>query len=299
MNVAVKKDYRTALYANNLTKPAIISAVLHISVFLLATIGIPYISKDFETHDIIIPVELFDPSEVIETTNPDKPEQSEEEDIAPPPQRKPVYNNSDTIPDLIEPEQPEIEEIIPEEPPKEVVPDPSIIKKPPKPKTKPKPPKTPEPAQEKPKEEEKPERDITSLLKDLTPDETEKIDSPPDKEVAEGRTSQVADFSKQMTGYELSQLHAGVSPCWVVDIGSAQSRAHIVPLRVFVNPDLTVRKVEIIEKVKYATDNNYKIYAESAKRALLNPKCNKLRIPSEKYDFYKVFNYTFDPSNML
>ncbi len=302
MNAAVKKDYRTALYTPNITKPAVISAFLHVTVFVLATVGIPYLSKDIVTEDMVIPVELFDPSEIIETTNSDEPQKSEEEDIAPPPERKPVYNNSETVPDLAVPQEPDIpepEEIIPEETPKVEPPDPTEIKKPPKPKSKPKPPQKPKVAEEKPKEEEKPEKDITSLLKDLMPDEQEKTDSNSEQGEGQGQSSQIADYSQQMTGYELSQLNAGVSPCWFVDIGSAQSRAHIVPLKVFVNPDLTVRKVEIIEKARYASDSHYKIYAESARRALLHPNCNKLRIPLEKYEYYKVFKYTFDPSNML
>ncbi len=298
MNAAVKKDYRTALYEPNITLPAIISAALHIGVFLLAVYGVPYMAKDTELQDVIIPVELFDPSEVIETTKFDEPEKSKEEDIAPPPERKPVYNNSDSVPDLIEPEEPEIEEAIPEPPPKITPPDPSIIKKPPKPKAKPKPPARPKPMQEKPKEDKKPDRDITSLLKSLTPDESEENNSQ-NPDLGQGNTSQKGDISKQMTSNDLAALVRGVQPCWNVNAGGRNAEDLEVKLRVKVGRDRKVRDVTIIDNMRYLTDSHFKSAADAARWALLSPKCSTLNLPPEKYDSWKSFIFVFDPSQML
>ena len=295
---AVNKDYRTALYAPNVTKPAIISAVLHIAVFVLATVGIPYLSKDMEPVDMVVPVELFDPSEIIETNAPDEPQKSEEEDLAPPPMRKPVYNNTESMPDLATPEEPELEEIIPEEPPKEVAPDPSIIKTPPKPKSKPKPPKRPEPVQEKPKETEKPERDMTSLLKSLTPDEPEET---PNKQndVGQGKTSQTGNESQQMTSSDLVALVRGVQPCWNVNAGGRYAENLIVKLRVQVNRNRTVRDVAVLDQMRYIADSHFKSAADAARWALLNPQCSTLNLPEDKYETWKSFIFVFDPSQML
>ncbi len=299
MNAAVNKDYRTALYEPNITVPAIISGLLHIGVFLLAIYGVPYISKDLELQDVIIPVELFDPSEIIETNKIDEPEKSEEEDIAPPPERKPVYNNSDSVPDLIEPQEPEIEENVPEPAPKVAPPDPTIIKKPPKPKAKPKPPKRPEPVQEKPKEEDKkPDRDITSLLKSLTPDEPEE-NSSKNPDMGQGKTSQNGDVSKQMTSSDLAALVRGVQPCWNVNAGGRNAEDLVVRLRVLVNRDRSVRDVIVMDQMRYISDSHFKSAADAAKWALLNPRCSTLNLPPEKYDSWKSFIFVFDPSQML
>lgn len=301
MNAAVKKDYRTALYTPNITKPAVISAFLHVAVFVLATVGIPYLSKDIVTEDMVIPVELFDPSEIIETTNPDEPQKSEEEDIAPPPERKPVYNNSETVPDLAVPQEPDIpepEEIIPEETPKLEPPDPTEIKKPPKPKSKPKPPPKPKVAEEKPKEEEKPEKDITSLLKSLTPDEPEETDTKKN-DVGQGNTSQQGNVAKQMTSSDLVALVRGVQPCWNVNAGGRMAEDLVVKLRVLVNRNRTVRDAIILDKLRYAADPHYKSAADAARWALLNPQCSTLNLPEEKYETWKSFIFVFDPSQML
>ena len=39
--------------------------------------------------------------------------------------------------------------------------------------------------------------------------------------------------------------------------------------------------------------------AEAARRALLNPNCNKLRLPEDKYEQWKTFIIQFDPKDML
>jgi len=298
MNAAVNKDYRTALYEPNITLPAIISAALHIGVFLLAVYGVPYMDKDTELQDVIIPIELFDPSEVIETTKFDEAEKSKEEDIAPPPERKPIYNNSDSVPDLIEPKEPEIKEVIPEPPPKIAPPDPSIIKKPPKPKAKPKPPAQPKPVQEKTKVDKKPDRDITSLLKSLTPDEPEENNSQ-NPDLGQGKTSQKGDISKQMTSNDLAALVRGVQPCWNVNAGGRNAEDLEVKLRVKVGRDRKVRDVTIIDNMRYLTDQHFKSAADAARWALLSPKCSTLNLPPEKYDSWKSFIFVFDPSQML
>ncbi len=300
---ATLKSYKMEIYRPNWKKPACVSVLLHICVFTLATLGLPYFTTTPEPEDVIIAVEMVDIAEFAQTDNLDEPDKSEEEDTpAPPP--KPVYNNTDTVPDLLSPKEPditpepveEVEEI--PEPPKEDEPkiDITEIKEPPKPKNKPKPkPKPPEPKAEPAKEQP----DFTSLLKSLTPDEpTESVQKPKENDGA-GRTSQIADFDKQMTRSELDDLNRGVQPCWNVQAGGRDAQTLVVKLRVFVRPDLTVRDVEILDQPRYDRDSHFKAAADAAKWALLMPKCNTLRIPPEKYESYKSFIYNFDPSNML
>jgi len=301
MNATARKNYRTALYNTNITKPAIISGILHVGVFLLALYGVPFITKDYEPEDIIIPVEVFDPSEIVETVEPEEPEKLVEPEPAPPPKRKPVYNNNDSVPDLSVPDDPVPEEK-PEPPePKEVIPDPMEIKTPPKPKSKPKPPKRPEPPVKKPEpqpKEEKPERDINSLLKSLTPDEPEEQIKPTEK-TAEGNASSEGDVNRQMTSSDLVALVQGVQPCWNVNAGGRYAENLVVRLRVKVNRDRTVSSVEILDNMRYATDSHFKSAADAARWALLDQKCTRLNLPEDKYETWKSFIFVFDPSQML
>ncbi|PCJ96043.1 MAG: hypothetical protein COA45_11655 [Zetaproteobacteria bacterium] len=282
-----------------MNKPAVISIIFHVVVFSLATLGLPYVVKKPEPMEMAITVEFVDMAELSQTNLLDQP-QEDNADIAPT-EPKTVYNKSDSIPDLLSPRELDIQEDIPEPPKEKPKPDLTLIQKPPKPKNKPRKPDPTPPKQvdENPKEEDA--KDFTSLLKSLTPDDPAKNSvSPPVKQQSnQGQTSQIADFSKQMTRSELDDLNRGVQPCWNVNAGGKNAENLLVSLRVFVNQNLRVREVQILDQLRYNADTHFRAAAEAARRALLNPRCSTLRLPPDKYEQWKVFKYTFDPSQML
>jgi hypothetical protein len=285
--------------------PTTISAILHIGVFILAVMGLPQIANRSDIYlapdEMIMDVSLFNASEVIED---DKPKT--EGDDAPPPPVKPVYNNTNSVPDLARPEQPEIKDKTeePVEKTETVAADPTLIKVPPKPRVKPKPPKPkPKQVEIKPIEPEKPvepERNIKSLLKDLTPSDwenaQEQIES--NEKNAES-TTQIGNASVQMTNSDLVALNQGVQPCWNVNAGGRFAENLEVKLRVMVNPDRSVREVTILDQIRYSTDPHFRSAADAAKWALLNAQCSTLNLPPEKYETWKNFIYVFDPRQML
>ncbi|MFP4463944.1 MAG: hypothetical protein ACLFP8_01825 [Alphaproteobacteria bacterium] len=295
--------------------PTLVSAFLHGGVFLLAVFGLPQVSqKDnpyLQPGEMVMNVELYSPANVIETENAgaEKPLDTgagDENDSAPPAPRH-VYNNQDRVPQLAEPKKPDIEEPVkPAEKPK-VVPDPTAIRVPPKPVSKPKKPEPkvePKPKVEEDKPQEQPaeeQRDMTSLLKDLTPSEEEAANQPSldHSPTGSGKTVPLGDESRQMTTSDLVALNQGVQQCWNVNAGGRMAENLIVRLRVFVNPDRSVREVVILDQMRYATDSHFKSAADAAKWALLNPKCSTLNLPPEKYETWKSFIYVFDPSQML
>lgn len=305
MNAARYSVPKHKHYTPDMRKAGIISAVLHLIVFVLATVGLPHFMTPPEPQEMALTVELVDVAEISQTPVQAPPEESEKQDA--PAERKPVYNNTESVPDLASPQEPDVEDI-PEPPKDKPKPDITKIKEPPKPKNKPRPKKKqapikPKPAPEKPEEEPKdePERNIDSLLKSLTPDEPE--DTQPTQQQTEepeaGQTSQIADFSKDLTRSELDNLNAGVAPCWNVNAGGKYAEALVVTLRVSLNPDMTVKEAQILDTGRYNSNSHFRAAADAARRALLNPRCSKLRIPPEKYDEWKVFKYHFDPSQML
>ncbi|PCJ02230.1 MAG: hypothetical protein COB14_02580 [Alphaproteobacteria bacterium] len=295
---AVVDNRQNDFISGNMGKPALISVVFHVVVFVLATMGLPYFVEKPEPMEMAITVELVDLAEISQTNLLDTPQENETNEA--PAERKPVYNNTESVPDLLSPREPEVEDIL--EPPKEnLKPDPTLIKKPPKPKNKPRKPKPPPPKQVDKKPEQEDQKDFTSLLKSLTPNEPDQDPAPKPVEAQsnQGQISQVADFSKQMTRSELDDLNRGVQPCWNVNAGGKNAEDLLVALRVFVNPDLRVREVQIIEQLRYNANTHFRAAAEAARRALLNPRCSTLRLPPEKYEQWKVFIYKFDPSQML
>ena len=56
--------------------------------------------------------------------------------------------------------------------------------------------------------------------------------------------------------------------------------------------------VRIIDTNIPKSNRFYYVITESALRTLMNPKCNPLKLPEDKYDLWKNLTITFDHSNM-
>ena len=63
------------------------------------------------------------------------------------------------------------------------------------------------------------------------------------------------------------------------------------------NQDGTVRSAELLNSDRMS-DPFFQAAAESARRALLNPRCQPLKLPPEKYDQWQTFTITFDPKDV-
>jgi hypothetical protein len=72
-----------------------------------------------------------------------------------------------------------------------------------------------------------------------------------------------------------------------------------VDVKIYVNPDRTVRSKEVVDQVKYNADPFFRAAADSAVRAVEDPSCNPLELPPDKYEQWKVIIFTFDPKQML
>jgi hypothetical protein len=50
---------------------------------------------------------------------------------------------------------------------------------------------------------------------------------------------------------------------------------------------------------RYSRDSRYRAAADSARRALTNPRCNKLPLPPDQYVNWQTATFTFDPKDIL
>lgn len=308
MNAAAVANMKpkNEFYSGPARVPFVLSVILHVALFVFMTVGVPFMKRDIKPpEELIMTVELVDIADVAQTDIVDEPQKSDlREDTPELPKPKPVYNNNpNQIPELAIPEEPEIDDSVPEPPKDKPKAEPKKVKPPPKPQSKPKPPKRPKPRPVPKKEEPKEEaRNITSLMNDLLADENEEQQETPQPQNTTntgGQTSQVAQLSDQVLRTMEADLNAGIRGCWNVDAGGKDAKTQIVELQVYVNRDRTVRAVEFKDRLRYDTDKNYRAAAEAARNALLNRFCWPLRLPEDKYDVWKSFPYTFDPSGMI
>lgn len=283
---------------------AALSVVLHSAVILFAWLGAPSF-RPLNTPQQLIEVEL-----VVEAAQP-----KAEPAAKPKPKPKPAPA----------PPPPQVSEPEPEPEPEAVAlpkPKPKLAEKPkpkPKPKVKPKPKPKPKQRARRPRPKSKPKpppkrNDFASVLK--TVDKLKK--APPVKTKARAKKSKPApDFQKQVaealkrnrprtprldSAISMSQLGATIrrqiEACWSMPAGARDAREMTMEIRIFMNPDGRVRRAAIIDSRRASRDPFYRAMAESALRAVLNPRCQPLRLPLDEYDAWREIVLNFDPRDM-
>ena len=274
----------------------IASFIFHGLIILASIVTIPFWQKKTELIITPISVELVEIDDITRTnkTAPPAPKPKEVEKPEPPkekPAPRPPKQTAETPP------EPPKAKPKPKPKPK-VKPKPKPVVKPkpePKPKPKPKP---------KPQEKAEPEVDpFDSLLKNLAPDsqnaqpEEEKPKDKP-KETSPD-TGSFAPISERLTMSELDALKYQISKCWNVPSGIKYAENMAVEIRLVINKDGTVNRASVVDQGRYNRDTVFQAAADSALRAVRNPRCSPLELPADKYDRWKNTVMNFDPREML
>lgn len=265
----------------------VFSAALHLLVVLIAVLGLPSLFKPEPLEETPIVVELVNKAPETHATRkadtPPKPKAKPEE-IAEAEQPKPE-------PKKVEPPKPApapTPEPAPK-PPEPKPPPPSPEPKPPEPKPpepKPEPPKPeakPKPPEPKPRPK-KPQDDVAfdALLRNLSTRPTAqtadkpKPQKPTPPQQAAASSQPMAPLGSQLTTSELDFIRQQIEDCWNAPIGARDVQTMFADITVRMNSDGTVASAEI-------TNSNNQNFAESARRAPLNPQCHQLKVPLDKY----------------
>ena len=85
--------------------------------------------------------------------------------------------------------------------------------------------------------------------------------------------------------------------CWNIPAGARDAENLTPEFRVQMRRDGTVASTQLLNPDRMS-DPFFQAAAESANRALLNPQCQPLKLPPEKYDQWQSFTITFDPKDM-
>ena len=294
------------------------SAALHIAVITVAYLGVPSLLSTPLIKDVPITVDLVRLEDVVKTKKRPKSVKP-----APPPPAKLPPQPPAALP--IPPEPPEqIVARLPEPPPPLVKPKPKPKLKPkpkPKPKAKPvpKPPtkptvKTakvvPKPKlKPKPKPKPKPVDSMQALLKDLAKRkeelERQKNPDPKDKtafKVPSPKPYALSAINQQMQAQKLTAMvKEQVAPCWSIPAGVEDVQEIKVAVQIRLNADGTLRGApRVVDSNRMKKDRSFRVIAESAVRALLNPRCRPLKLPYDQYGIWKEdITFNFDPGEAL
>lgn len=275
-------------------RSVIFSLALHFGVIFSFSIGFFWSAKK----DIIVPppimveiVEIAEKTQTTEKPEPIKPKPVKKDRPKPAPVNEKTEAAAPALPDhskaVAKPEKEEVKE---------------VLYKPKKPLKKPKPPKPkivkkqpPKKVEDKPKPKEKVDDDFASVLKNLALPGQEKAKK--QDEAQEKKTSQNVPLGDRITIAEEDALRRQLERCWNVPIGARDIDRMNIEVRLFVNPDKSLRKAEIVDTVRYNTDANFRSVADSAKRAAHI--CSPLALPDGKFETWKVTTVNFNAKDMF
>ena len=290
-------------------RDALVYSVLsHAVIMVIGYFGLPYIQRGAVLTDTPIMVEIVNVSELTNAPPP-KPEKK------PPPkaEKKPPQH----------PKKPSQTAAPPPPPPAK---DPEVAALPaePKPKAKPKPKPKPEAklkpkpirklAKAKPRRKPKPPDAFTSVLRTVEklknrppPKENKKEDKKPEKketfeqQMAQALMSRTArhDPLRSLAISEIDLVRQQIRECWSLPAGAKEAENLSIEIKMAMNPDGTVRQARILDQNRLQSDPFFRAAAESALRAVLNPHCNPLKLPPEKYQQWQNMILIFDPRDMF
>lgn len=292
MNAQIKKRIIVETPAG-MSMALIFSLIFHGMVVMVGIFGLPYITKEREEVSQPVPIELVEISDKTMTDKPAeramlKPVEVEKEPPKPAPER-PKQAPTQTA----EPPRPSVSQMDELAMPDKALEKPVKIEKP---KEKPPVPKRRptliEDAKEAPKEDP-----FQSLLKNLQEQKPEAAEGE-GKEAVQQQT-QPLPLGERMTISEKDALALQLRNCWNVLAGARYAENLVVDLKLFMNPDGTLRQAVIVDQIRYGSDSIYRAAADSALRAVRDPNCTPFQLPPGKFNDWKIINATFDPSQIL
>lgn len=314
----------------------LLSMAFHGALIALLIFGLPSPAATMRFEDKPIPVEILDVSQLTNLPKQkakQDPKVREAEKVepkakpAPPmPRESPEVEKPEPVkvPEAPkaaekkaeEPKEPEKKAESPPEKPKEVAKIPDKPKEKPKAKQKPER-KAEEPAAKKkalkkpakpkqktakaPKPERKKKRrkvdNLSSVLKSV-----EKMKRTRTAPEPVEKTKQTASVSRTSHDNSLSiseedAIRRQFKSCWNLDLGLKDVESMVVSVRVYLNPDMSVRDARILDRVSGANPF-YRAFAESARRAVRNPDCSPVNIPASRYAVLKTFVLRFRAQDM-
>ncbi len=287
------------------------STILHLTVILVAFLGIPHLMRPPVDIEEPIPVEVVT---VAPKTNVPKVEAKPAEQPTPPKKAETPPAPPLPAPPNPAPQKSEVPPPPQPAPPAPPVPEPLVAALPPQPPPQPKPAKTPEPPPEpsetrtplvptppKAKPTPPPQMTVESILKSVEkakpraePDKAEKVV----KELAQAPKPVTSSLDNKLAESDIAAaVQRQMARCWNIPAGAKDAKNLVVDIHLVLNPDGTVREATVVDQARMQSDGFFRTAAESARRAIYL--CQPLKLPSDKYSVWQEMTLSFNPSQVL
>ncbi|QQR69704.1 MAG: hypothetical protein IPI58_03355 [Alphaproteobacteria bacterium] len=283
----------------------LVSAALHLAFMLVMVLGLPdwFRTKRDTVMLQPIPVDVVDISELTRLRQGEKVTQQQQTPPPPAPPTPPAPTPPAPTPPAPTPPPPS-----PTPPPKPTPPVESAEPGPVPPK-KPTPPKKEEPRQDQLASVLK---NVARLKNQLPPQQDQPRARPRPQQAPQmppgifggkgpsvGVPTSAPSASEALSMSELDALRRQIEFCWNVPIGARDIFDIQVDILLEINSDRTVSRAILVDRSRYDRDNTYRAAADSAMRAVFDPRCSPLDLPAGKYEQWHRLTLSFNPSGMM
>lgn len=107
------------------------------------------------------------------------------------------------------------------------------------------------------------------------------------------------EIGNTLTETQINLVKNTIKKCWHTPARLKNAEEILVDIKMELSRDGNVIKAEIVDKNRLNSDADFRIAAENAYRAVLDPKCSPLPLPPDKYEEWKDLELTFNPHNMF
>lgn len=104
--------------------------------------------------------------------------------------------------------------------------------------------------------------------------------------------------SLPVTASEIDAVRRQIERCWNLPAGTKDAGDLVVSIRVEMNPDGTPRSAAVDGNSRGQGNPLFQATADSARRAVLNPRCHPFKLPPDKYDRWRTMTLIFNPRQM-
>ena len=98
---------------------------------------------------------------------------------------------------------------------------------------------------------------------------------------------------------EIDAIRRHFEKCWNIPSGAREAGNLATEIKVRFNKKGNVLDARIVNVSRMKRDRYYRTAAESALRAVLNPRCQNAPLPENKFDKWKNLTLNFDPKSII
>lgn len=103
------------------------------------------------------------------------------------------------------------------------------------------------------------------------------------------------ELGDTLTATQVDLIRETIRPCWHFPAGLKDADKLVVDIKMELDHDGYVKSANVVDKNRMNSDTGFRTAAESALRAVLDPACNPLPLPKEKYNEWKDLELSFNP----